>query len=79
MTDKNDGGPAFPHGIEDGTQTGAMLTGYQDGISLRDWLAGQALAGLCAFSGSYGLGNGPVDLAIRAREIADAMLRVRER
>lgn len=40
MTTKDDGGPAFP-----------MSTGYgyeQTGMTLRQWFAGQALAGLCA-------------------------------
>ena len=35
---KNDGGPAFP-------RAGDALTRY-DGMSLRDWLAGQAIGGL---------------------------------
>ena len=34
----NDGGPAFPRHAYDG----------HDGMSLRDWFAGQALAGLTA-------------------------------
>lgn len=40
MMDKiNDGGPAFP---------GAVDTAAPPGMSLRDWFAGQALAGLTA-------------------------------
>lgn len=35
-----DGGPAFPVGVE------ALLT--RQGMSLRDWFAGQALAGILA-------------------------------
>lgn len=48
----NDGGPAFPVGtktITVDTYTGNESTeefGYEPGMSLRDWLAGQALAGL---------------------------------
>ena len=40
----NDGGPAFPLKIEDGQG------GYEQcyGMSLRDWFAGQALAGYTA-------------------------------
>jgi hypothetical protein len=43
MTTKNDGGPAFPpHGGE------TLYHRISDGMSLRDWFAGQALAGLVA-------------------------------
>lgn len=55
MSDKNDGGPAFPepplehdHYWHPGTQ----------GMSLRDWFAGQALAGLLANSGGPIQANG---------------------
>jgi hypothetical protein len=47
-------------------------------MSLRDWLAGQALAGMCAFHGTYGEGNDPWNNAARAYEQADAMLAARE-
>lgn len=39
MADRNDGGPAFPTSSALGTVTG---------MSLRDWFAGQALAGMLA-------------------------------
>ena len=41
MTQPNDGGPAFP-------RAGSDYVKAQEGMSLRDWLIGQALAGLCA-------------------------------
>ena len=42
MTQPNDGGPAFP--------CDASMKQYptQEGMSLRDWFAGQALAGIMA-------------------------------
>ena len=43
MTGKiNDGGPAFPSNASD------AWGGPTEGMTLRDWFAGQALAGLCA-------------------------------
>ena len=44
----NDGGPAFPHGEKHGD--GSHFHSYP-GMSLRDWFAGQALAGI--FAGGY--------------------------
>lgn len=38
MSDRNDGGPAWP--------TGLYADEDRSGMSLRDWFAGQALAGL---------------------------------
>ena len=46
MTQPNDGGPAFP-------RSGSNYVDTQEGMSLRDWLIGQALAGLCANQASY--------------------------
>ena len=40
MGDKDNGGPAFP------TVAGNMV--YSNGMTLRDWFAGHALAGICA-------------------------------
>lgn len=47
MTTKDDGGPAFP---ESCTSEGYRANVYS-GMTLRDWFAGQALAGMCAYSG----------------------------
>lgn len=41
MASKDDGGPAFP-------RPASEYTSGERGMSLRDWFAGQALAGLCA-------------------------------
>lgn len=57
--------PAFPRNyISDG----------HNGMTKREYFAAVALQGLCAHTGSYGIGNGPADLSKRAYEIADAML-----
>ena len=44
MANKDDGGPAFPLQIENRDQ----YEGSQYGMTLRDWFAGQALAGMFA-------------------------------
>lgn len=93
MTPQRDGGPAFPRPAYYPADPGDRLedserrdlhTRSQAGMTLRDWFAGQALAGLLAqgsvplpFTETYqrhGLG----DSAALAYEIADAMLHARE-
>lgn len=79
MSAPNDGGPAFPFAATDPGNV-PMET---NGMTLRDWLAGQALAGIgtwCPASGS-----GPLIPAIIherkaawAYAQADAMLKARE-
>ena len=65
---KHDGGPAFPLQLENRDQ----YHGSFRGMSLRDWFAGQALAGICAVSGiDFGGPEGTAKLAYR---LADAML-----
>lgn len=66
-----DGGPAFPR-PPIGEDCGRPY-GHNDGMSLRDWFAGQALAGLLA---QYGAD--PEWTAIAAYKEADAMLAARE-
>lgn len=63
MTDRKDGGAAFPS-----AHTGAP------GMSLRDWFAGQALVGLLAFPGKVGGPIGPLSY-----EYADKMMEAREK
>lgn len=45
----NDGGPAFPRPSSTEYLDGPDQTNctHSDGMSLRDWFAGQAMAGLC--------------------------------
>lgn len=67
-----DGGPAFPY-----TYNGA----FQNGMSLRDWFAGQALIAVASrWRGTIGdIDDEAQDRsALIAYEIADAMLKVRK-
>ena len=61
---KNDGGPAYP-ACNEANVNGTM------GMSLRDWFAGQALAG--------GWANNTKLMAERAYQLADAMLEARSK
>lgn len=69
MTTKDDGGPAFP--------TVAGQTVYSHGMTLRDWFAGQTVAG-CA--GQWYVKNGASNekVAEWAYKLADAMLEARK-
>jgi hypothetical protein len=66
---KDDGGPAFP--IE------TTATPYAPGMSLRDWFAGQALAGLVRSEQPDGF-PAWVGHALDACALADAMLEARK-
>jgi len=78
MTTINDGGPAFP--VPDSHHANGQVQYGANGMTLRDWFAGQALAGLLASP------RGPVDggaitdswVAENAYIVADAMLRARD-
>lgn len=94
MSKINDGGPVFPSGERfsidaKGRRDDRMAMPLHDGMSLRDWFAGQALAGILAVtvdqeteSGQYA--HGPLcspglehDRNLVAKDafaIADAML-----
>lgn len=67
-----EGGRAFPSGSE------ARAT-HNQGMFLRDYFAGQALAGQIAYAGAEGCGgeNGSADVAAWCYELADAMIRER--
>ena len=74
---RKDGGPAFPRPISrDGTDARADMFHAQDGMSLRDWFAGQALK-IAARNFGRLPDTAPV-LAEYCYEIADAMLKARE-
>lgn len=64
MTTKDDGGPAFPMSSVDGYE--------QTGMTLRDWFAGHALAGLCASASGIGIPSD--EMAGIAYSRADAMI-----
>jgi hypothetical protein len=66
MATRDDGGPAFAHGDH--------TNGGHPGMSLRDWFAGQALAGLLASN----QGQNQNELAWLAYAAADAMLAARK-
>jgi len=61
--------PAFPNNDPHGPQ----------GMSLRDWFAGQAIMGLCADPSNHKLFDGPDEAAANAYVIADAMLAERSK
>ena len=74
MSTPKDGGPAFPQqsiGPE-------FPTGYC-GMSLRDWFAGQALAGAIQSYREGGCERTEKDLAESCYSAADAMLAAREK
>jgi len=68
---ERDGGPAFPEAIAVGP-AGDVYPGFS-GMSLRDWFAGHALAGLLA----HASGEAPESAPRKAYQLADAMLAVR--
>ena len=72
MSDKtiDDGGPAMPHAPY--STDARNWSDGSSGMSLRDWFAGQALAGLAADGLTY------EGMAKDAYELADAMLAARE-
>jgi hypothetical protein len=78
MSKIDDGGPAYPVSI--GTQHDQYMAA--NGMSIRDWFAGQALAGLAqtysaaSFRDKWELHY--TDVATHAYDFADAMLAARE-
>ena len=91
MTKIDDGGPAFPV-IPPLDASGSSASGYpypDQGMSLRDWFAGRALAGLCANPGGPYQANEhdgwqivncmPINVAEEAYYLADAMLEARKK
>jgi hypothetical protein len=76
MSEKQDGGPAFPN--PPNTKNWDAVHGVytqHGGMTLRDWFAGQALAGMCANADeSY---RPYEELAKRAYLQADAMIAAR--
>ena len=77
----NDGGPAFPHeGFKADYEIGkgpVQIPHIFSGMSLRDWFAGQALAGL-VFHNDFGM-RSDEDIAAGAYSYADAMLAARNK
>lgn len=79
MSKINDGGPAFPGLVETGKlqigddEFAHPVFGAQGGMSLRDWFAGQALAGLCSSPSMRQIWDA-TDMAMQSYQFADAML-----
>lgn len=73
MSERDNGGPAFPTQLDYGPNGTHTI----DGMSLRDWFAGQAMAGWLA---SYGPDDAvkPKGVAELAYQVADAMLEARK-
>jgi hypothetical protein len=71
---RQDGGPAFPRYDYDARRT-------QNGMSLRDWFAGQALSGFLANSrlGVLSEENPEGQIAMSAYALADAMIKERSK
>jgi hypothetical protein len=85
MARQSDGGPAFPrpgyypddpNDRMEPRERAGLETDPQDGMSLRDYLAGQALAGLTP---RVPVNDSSADLVAKAAyQYADAMLRARQ-
>jgi hypothetical protein len=78
MASSNGGGPAFPRPASEYTKSGSCPDGNdpiqeQDGMSLRDYFAAQAMAGLTPAADLT-----PVAVAELAYAYADAMLVARQ-
>ena len=69
MSNQSDGGPAFPR--SSGPAQEGVNTQAHPGMTLRDWFAGQALAGIMS---SDGRPDGDQNKADWAYDIADAMI-----
>jgi hypothetical protein len=72
-TPPDDGGPAFP--VPDIPLANGQVQYGANGMTLRDWFAGQALAALPHLGYGPDASNG--ELVYRAYSIADCMLSVR--
>ena len=78
MSGANDGGPAYPY-VQMSEATGQPINGcFSPGMTLRDWFAGQALAGMIAWGGRYAKGMEGKG-AEECYKQADAMLTEREK
>jgi hypothetical protein len=73
----NDGGPAFPCSNEQFTYGNPQAGDAHAGMTLRDWFAGQALAG--GISGDNSEDYTIDEMASDAYRIADAMLAARSK
>lgn len=83
MDKKKGGGPAFAGFVESGSTTSGHPLVYHTGMSLRAYLAANAMQGLCAnpdlsrhaFERKYSPACVREDLAVTAVQMADALLK----
>mgnify|MGYP000191404201 CR=1 FL=1 len=76
---KNDGGDAFPQPVAI-EPSGDILYTVNSGLTLRDYFAGQTLAGLMSDAETLSVFHGKEEkIAPAAYEIADAMIAEREK
>jgi hypothetical protein len=74
----NDGGPAFPELPSYNTPPGTISINTKPGMSLRDWFAGQALAGMLGCPERQYFEAKTTVLADWSYQAADAMLAARK-
>lgn len=82
MSKIDDGGAAFPEHRFESYGSGAGRHLVHGGMSLRDWFAGQALAGLAVHEKPYDNTIDAMDsycrsLAVKSYRLADAMIKER--
>lgn len=74
----SDGGPAFPGGYTVDVKDRGPVAIFSGGMTLRDWFAGQALAGMLADPDVKGeIGSLARTLSADSYAIADSMLATR--
>ncbi len=76
MTDKPHNPQAFPEWILNRDIKSHAFLENKDGMTLRDYFAGQALAGLTLHQDAYNWGEHGI--SFRAYDVADAMMKERE-
>jgi len=72
MTNKDNGGPAFPVREDYSESQGRYVQYASDGISVRDYFAAKALGGMCADGSTSG--TKAVDIVEECYMLADLML-----
>ena len=77
MSKEQDGGPAFPSPMQDDRDCYARNKSGYGGLSIRDWFAGQAIAGLMANPHPQAVSLDAEEKAAIAFAQADMMLRAR--
>lgn len=76
MSNTNTGGPAFPSGLIDPSTPEDAVQPLHNGMTLRDHFAGLAMQGLLS---DPNIKARPLDFAIRAYAMADALIEYRNK